>query len=124
MTRLLRVSATVAVLGALTLALAAPVAARGPDPDRLQGQGWFCIDIAPLGLHCDNPGVAKHTATEAQWLRTVAWPELVFDAATGEFWGTEIGIRDDIWRPRPCPRDGGLWYADVGHMFCHHYPTQ
>ena len=114
--------AAVAALVAVLAAGVAPAAANGPDPGQLQGQGWVCIDIPPLGLHCDNPGVTKRTDGGFDW-SSASWPELVFDAATGQFLGTEVGIRDDLWHGRPCPKDQDIWVPDVGHHFCHHFDS-
>jgi hypothetical protein len=97
----------------LTVAMAAPVAARGVTAERLADAGWDCFPVPGLGVHCMPPGVD--------------WGDrqiqlLYFDETTGEFAGTETLVRADAFQGnRQCPTETGGWFfiPPLGYYGCH-----
>lgn len=121
------------ILSAAALAvamIAAPASARGPNPDRLEQAGWFCFGHEDPAIHClPNSGEGVFTG-EAESSLIMTW-----GTATGEFWGTELLIHEDLYNGQPCPQDplnGGepgayIHLSDLGlplpYFVCHHFDS-
>lgn len=98
---------------------------RPVSPAHLERAGWFCVDVPGLGIHCFPPKALRVPAPPP------SIEAMVFDSATGEFLGTEILIRDDLYADQPCRSEGGSYApvpgAELGHpgveyyYACHHY---
>ncbi len=113
------------MLIAATMASGTDVAeARGNSPAKRVAAGWFCENIAPLGVHCFPPGSGASSASI---------PVQVFDTANpgdpdATFLGTEILIRTDLYHGQPCPQEGMEEYFDLSgeglpYFACHRYDT-
>lgn len=119
------------VLSAAALAMtmiAGPAAGRGPDPDRLAQAGWFCFGHDAAAIHCMPDGEAVETG-QAKSSLIMTW-----GTATGEFWGTELLIHEDLYNDQPCPQDlvNGerstyIPLKDLGlplpYVVCHHFDS-
>lgn len=102
--------------------------AKGPDPDRLASAGWFCFGHAGPATHCIPDGDAVFTgAAKASLIMT-------WDSQTGEFWGTELLVHEDIYKGQPCPQDlvNGepstyIHLTELGlelpYLVCHHFES-
>lgn len=125
MRRLLGLAATVVAFLAM---IAAPAAASGPSPDRLDQAGWFCFSHVPEAVHCipDGEAVLSGEATAS----TI----LTWGTETGQFWGTELIVHEDRYNGQPCPQDevGGepttyIHLSDLGlelpYFVCHHFES-
>lgn len=123
--RLLVAASTMAVVVGL---LAGPAAAAGPDPDRLADAGWFCFGHTTAALHCVPDGEALFSG-QAATSTVLSW-----GTATGEFWGTELLIREDLYNGQPCPQDdvegepGTYLHASklgspLPYFVCHHFES-
>lgn len=101
------------------------VGAAARDLGDLGSQGWVCVNVPGLGVHCFPPGAFAAPAS---------LPILVFDSddptdADAPFLGTELLIRADLYAGQPCPAEGGQYAlmlaADTGlpadYRACHHY---
>lgn len=114
---------------ALSVAMiAAPAAGRGPDPDRLAQAGWFCFGHEAPATHCLPDGDAVFSGEAASSL-IMTW-----GTATGEFWGTELLIHEDLYKGQPCPQDlvdgvpsTYIHLTDLGlplpYFVCHHFES-
>ena len=97
-------------------------AAAGPTVGQLENAGWFCFDPdgpGPFGMHCIKPQL--NPAGEP-----ASVPVMVFDAVTGEFAGTEVLIRADVYENggQLCPQEGLGSYEPVlggAYVACHHF---
>lgn len=126
MRRLLAVLSTVALLMAM---MAGPAtAASGPDPDRLDDAGWLCFGHTTAAIHCLPDGGAVFSG-EAMTSIILTW-----GTDTGEFWGTELLVHEDIYNGQPCPQDevGGetttyIPLPELGlqlpYLVCHHFES-
>lgn len=123
--RMLAVAAAATMVVALS---AGPATARGPDPERLEQAGWFCFGHGAPAFHCVPDGEALLTG-EAATSTVLSW-----DGETGEFWGTELLIHEDLYNGQPCPQDevGGetgdyIHVTDLGnplpYYVCHHFES-
>lgn len=111
------VSTTIAA-AALALAAVAPVSAHGVSPAKLTSAGWECFNVPVLGVHCLPPGHHASTAT-----LTVLYFDTDNVAATdAPFSGTELLLRQDLYRGQPCPQeDRDTWtLLPFGYYACHH----
>lgn len=107
------------------LAISGVASAHGVSPAQLSSSGWMCVNVPGLGVHCFAPGAFRSSPSVQV---------LVFDttdpgAVDAPFHGTEILIRDDIYKGQPCPTEGIEEYtllpADetpfpVDYRACHH----
>ncbi len=123
--RLLVATSTVAMVVGL---LAGPAAAAGPDPGQLADAGWFCFGHTTAAFHSVPDGEALFSGQAAT--STV----LTWGTATGEFWGTELLVHEDLYKGQPCPQDdvGGepgayLHASELGsplpYFVCHHFES-
>lgn len=118
------------LLTTLLLALgtfARPVSANGDvSPEKLEKAGWTCISPDPRAVHCikDIEAVFAGEARSATLMS--------FDAETGEFWGTELALHQDLYNGQPCPLDevhgGDGSYVNVSdrglaYFVCHHFES-
>ncbi len=105
--------------------LAGPVSANGGgvSPEKLQKAGWTCITPDPhpdpRGIHCIKDLGAVLAGERATSI------VMVFDPETGEFWGTELLIHQDLYNGQPCPQGDGS-YVDLSglglpYFVCHHF---
>lgn len=97
---------------------------QGVSPEKLQNAGWDCF-FAQGFNHCVKDFDALQAGEEAT--HTI----LAFDS-TGEFVGTELLIRQDLYNGQPCPPDnvGGSPgpYIDLSgnglnYFVCHHFDS-
>ncbi len=123
--RMLAAAAAATLLVALS---AGPAAAAGPDPERLEQAGWFCFGHGAPALHCVPDGEALLTG-EAATSSVLSW-----GTETGEFWGTELLIHEDLYNGQPCPQDEVdgepgeyIHVTDLGnplpYYVCHHFES-
>jgi len=102
--------------------------AKGPQPDRLASAGWFCFGHDSPAIHCVPDGAAVFSG-EAKASLIMTW-----GSDTGEFWGTELLIHEDIYNGQPCPQDlvNGepstyIHLNDLGlelpYLVCHHFES-
>lgn len=108
--------------------IAGPAVGKGPDPDRLAGAGWFCFGHTTAAIHCLPDGEAVFTG-EARSSLIMTW-----GTSTGDFWGTELLIHEDLYNGQPCPQDlvdGApstyIHLSDLGlplpYFVCHHFES-
>lgn len=116
-------------LGATLLVL--PFAAQSAvTEETMKRAGFTCIPIAETGndLHCaTGPTTKKVLAALAgggAFPPTI--PVLVFTEA-GDFLGTELSIRSDLYAGEVCPAEGGEYHdvlifsPAVTYKGCHHF---
>ena len=106
--------AGLAVLAAMLLIAfaASPTETRagGPSMGNLEDAGFVCADIAGA-MHCFNNLPAGQASVQV----------MVFDY-NGNFQGTELLLRSDLYAGQPCPQEGLDEYSDIGgYHACHHY---
>ncbi len=122
--RMLATAAAAAMLLALSTG---PAAAAGPDPDRLEQAGWFCFGHEAPAFHCVPDGEALLSGAPASTV-------LSWDGETGEFWGTELLIHEDLYNGQPCPQDEVdgepgeyIHVSELGsplpYYVCHHFES-
>ncbi len=97
---------------------------RGHTADQLADAGWTCFPAGPHGwTHCLKPGFDPTSPSQIV---------KVFDVGGSPFLGTELLLRDDLYRGQPCPQDNLAEYdllpADpdgfpVDYRACHHFDT-
>jgi hypothetical protein len=113
------ISLLIALTVVLGTACAAAVAAKaeGIAPSRLSAAGWTCIQprIDPTLTLCAPPGVGLPPLPGAPGFedRAPSYEVLVFEAATGDFIGTQHLLRPDIYAhgTPPCPQQPGGEYV-------------
>lgn len=114
-----------ALLGAAATVAPVPASAGGVGPAQLTSAGWDCPVV--LGaIHCAPPGgLARVLSGEAE---TMAF--LVFQTSDGEFLGTELIVRDDLFSGQPCPTDPPsgeythlLPLLGLDYWACHRYDS-
>ncbi|MDX1619700.1 MAG: hypothetical protein R3320_01830 [Nitriliruptorales bacterium] len=124
-----RLSVILSAAALFLAAMAAPALARGPSPERLDDAGWFCFSHVPEAVHClpDGDALARGAPTSII---------LTWGTATGDFWGTELLIHEDLYNGQPCPQDdvGGepTTYIHLSELpeplplpyyVCHHFES-
>lgn len=115
-------------IAALSMAIAGPAAGKGPDPDRLANAGWFCFGHTTAAIHClpDSDAVFSGEANSSVIL--------TWGTETGEFWGTELLVHEDLYNGQPCPQDlvngepsAYIHLPDLGltlpYFVCHHFES-
>ena len=116
----------------LLLGAVASAGAHGNTAPDLADAGWTCFPVEGLGVHCFPPSIDMATLADNP---PASIPVKVFhtqDPADhdGEFLGTEILIRADIYergngRNAPCPQEHLEEYFFLGeempYYACHHY---
>lgn len=123
--RMLAAAAAATMLVALSTG---PAAAAGPDPDRLEQAGWFCFGHDAAAFHCVPDGEALLSG------ETATSTVLSWSGETGEFWGTELLIHEDLYNGQPCPQDEVdgepgeyIHVTDLGdplpYFVCHHFES-
>lgn len=127
--RRLRLSLAVlsaAVLASGLFAGSALATNAGLTLDKAIASGWDCEPLILIGghFHCSPPGkdgvleIIAGTADSASIVHTV------FDA-DGQFAGTELLIRADLFAGQPCPTDVWLpvppWLPEPAYYACHHF---
>lgn len=89
----------------------------GHAPAQLEQAGYYCFNAGPSNFtHC----------LKAEKLGYPAVPVKVFSADGNDYLGTEMLLREDIYKGQPCPQDGlGFWEenSDIGYFACHHFYT-
>lgn len=100
----------------LTLAFAAPVAARSPA--LLDAHGWDCFDVPGLGVHCMPPGI--------EWgdrhIQLLYFDTSDVTSTDAQFLGTETLLRADAFKGnRQCPTEPAGWGfpPGLGYFTCH-----
>ncbi len=107
----------------VTLAMGVTTAsARVHTSDQLEKAGWSCENAGPFNwTHCFPPGTNMKEAPPA----TIQVK--VFGEEGLPFKGTEILIREDLYKGQPCATDDGGMYHFLGEDFpyyaCHHFGT-
>jgi len=105
-----------ALAGSATLASAGHAAADSVTPAQLTAAGWTCIHprLFPALLLCAPPGTGLPPlpGTPGFAGRLPSYELLVFESATGAFFGTEHLLRPDIYQQGqpPCPQQPGGQY--------------
>jgi len=109
-------AALISAISATMLLFGAGVQA-GHTAAQLEDAGYACFPSGPAEwIHClrlekfGNPSV----------------PVKVFSADGGEFLGTELLLRVDIYSGQSCPQDGlDVWdfLGDPPYFACHHFHT-
>ena len=118
----------------ITAALVAMVAvptvystAEGSSPGQHEDAGWTCIVPLPGdNIHCAPPGgLDRVVSGEAE---TMVFK--VFDVNDETFIGTELIVREDIFKGQPCPTDPpSRQYTDLEPLLglpyfaCHRYDS-
>ncbi|MDX1612778.1 MAG: hypothetical protein R3300_00635 [Candidatus Promineifilaceae bacterium] len=115
------------VLGAMAgVAGLASANGQGVTPEKLENAGWDCFSHIPGAIHCVKDFDALLAGEEATHVI------LAFDSMTGEFWGAEFLIRQDLYHGQPCPQDkvGGspgpyidLSSDGLNYFVCHHFDS-
>jgi len=119
-----RIGLTLMLAAVLLLSMVGAVAnARGVTAQRLVDAGWTCIVAGPHEwTHCTPPGNGLFTGESLPATAQVK----VFESLEGEFLGTEILIRYDLYAGQPCVTDGGEPYHFLEtppYYACHHFDT-
>ena len=112
------------LLSALSAVASPAASAGGVNPAQLASAGWDCIVV--LGaVHCAPPGgLARVLSGEAE---TMSF--LVFQTTDGEFLGTELIVRADLFGGQPCPTDPPGQYTHLllllglDYYACHRYDS-
>jgi hypothetical protein len=115
----------VVVLLVLLTSTVVAASAGGHNADQLSNAGWFCVNAGPHNwTHCFTPGFDP--TSESLNVK-------VFSEDGDTFLGTELLIRDDIYKGQPCIQDGGGAYDllpaapdgpfPVAYRACHHFDT-
>ena len=120
-----RVMMITVLLSALSAVVSPAASARGVNPTQLASAGWDCPVV--LGaVHCAPPGgLARVISGEAE---TMSF--LVFQTTDGEFLGTELIVRADLFSGQPCPTDPPskqythlLPLLGLDYYACHRYDS-
>jgi hypothetical protein len=94
--------------------------------DQAIASGWDCGPLVLIGghFHCSPPGkegvieIIEGTADSPAIMHTVF-------RADGQFAGTELLIRADLFAGQPCPTDTWLavppWLPEPTYYACHHF---
>jgi hypothetical protein len=121
-----RIGLTLMLAAVLLLSMVGAVAnARGVTAQQMADAGWECMVAGPHGwTHCTPPGNGLFTGESLPATAQVK----VFEGWDGEFLGTEILVRWDVYENgmQPCPTDGGGPYHFLGmppYYACHHFDT-
>jgi hypothetical protein len=124
-----KVAGIAVVVLLLALSATSVLAAGSNTPAQRGTAGWLCVVAGPHGwVHCFPPGAFASSAS---------LPVQVFDAeepasSEGDFLGTEILIRDDLYRGQSCAAGHGGPYdalpsdesgLPADYAACHHYDT-
>lgn len=123
----------ISAVALLVAMISTPAAGSGPDPDRLAQAGWFCFGHEDPAIHCLPNGGDGVFSGEAASSLIMTW-----GTATGEFWGTELLIHEDLYNGQPCPQDSldqlgdgepgaYIHLSDLGlplpYFVCHHFDS-
>jgi len=122
MRRIVLVIALVAVAAGFAAVAAFP---KGVSQGQLEKAGWDCPFVIGA-IHCAPPGgLGRVLAGTAE---TMSF--LVFQASDGEFIGTELIVRADVFDGQPCPTDppsGQYTYLGpilgLDYWACHRYDS-
>ena len=122
---MVRRALVIAVVAALSIG--AGVAAGGSNATIQQAKaaGWDCNpEVLIVGyLHCAPPG----KPSVADLIAGTDVPSIVLRVyfPDGSFAGTELLLRDDLYKGQPCPQDDlATWDAlPFGYHACHHFDT-
>jgi len=89
----------------------------GHVPAQLERAGYFCFNAGPSNFtHC----------LKAEQFGYPAVPVKVFSEDGNDYLGTEMLLREDIYKGQPCHQDGlDYWEynGDIGYYACHHFYT-
>jgi hypothetical protein len=94
--------------------------------DRAMASGWDCTPLILIGghYHCSPPGKQAVTDIIAGTADSPSIVHTVF-REDGQFAGTELLIRADLWAGQPCPTDIWLpvppWLPEPTYFACHHF---
>ena len=134
----MRIRVLIFVLPLLATVALASVAYGNPsgltDMDQAKAAGWDCTPEVPIAgnyLHCAPPGKPSVADIATGTGSTVSSVVLrVFNYPDESFAGTELLIRDDLYRDQPCPQDaanttGGKWdllvLPGADYRACHRF---
>lgn len=94
--------------------------------DQAIASGWGCEPLILIGghFHCSPPGKQSVVEIIAGTADSSSIVHTVFDAG-GQFAGTELLIRADLFAGQPCPTDVWLpvppWLPEPTYYACHHF---
>jgi len=94
--------------------------------DQAMASGWDCTPLILIGghYHCSPPGKQGVAEIIAGTADSPSIVHTVF-RADGQFAGTELLIRADLWAGEPCPTDIWLpvppWLPTPMYLACHHF---
>lgn len=111
----------------LLIAAVASAGAHGNTAPDLADAGWTCFNVPGLGVHCIPPGTDAASAPPSISVKVFDTDDITDH--DGEFLGTEILIRADIYERgnhnAPCPQEHLEEYfflgEDMPYYACHHY---
>jgi hypothetical protein len=115
----------VAALAAAMAAFAGPAAGAGNRTlAQAQAAGWDCTPLILIGshYHCSPPG--RPSVADIIAGTDVPTVEHQVFEPDGNFAGTEILIRADLFAGQPCPTDQWLPvppFGPVQYYACHHF---
>jgi hypothetical protein len=114
---LLVVAATLALLAAL----ASSARAGGVTREKLEAQGWTCVEFLPANRwSCFNPGLGRPFPGNPD--PRPSYTFLGFDRTSGDFLYTGHLIRQDLYSGQPCGPGGASYdFRElIGYYECVH----
>ena len=112
---------TVAGMLALLGMLAIPSGAAGVTREKLEAQGWTCVEFLPANRwSCFNPGTGRPFPGNPD--PRPSYTFLGFDRTSGDFLYTGHLIRQDLYSGQPCAPGGEpyVFRAPIGYYECVH----
>ena len=117
MAGLLTLAGMLALLGVLAL----PSGAAGVTREKLEAQGWSCVEFLPANRwSCFNPGTGRPFPGNPD--PRPSYTFLGFDRTSGDFLYTGHLIRGDLYAGQPCAPgdDPYVFRAGIGYYECVH----
>lgn len=112
--------ATTLLMSALAFITASGTTLAGNTAEKMERAGYQCFN--------DGPSNWTHCWREEKIGNPVI-PIKVFSVDGSEFLGTELLLRDDIYKGQSCPQDGLEFWSfldfggGLGYYACHHFHT-
>ena len=114
--------ATLSAVAAGAAFAAAAASSGGHTAQQLIDAGWECVTPPGDNVHCTKVIEELGTAPRLTFR--------VFGVGTGEFLGTEMLVREDVFKGEPCPTDPPSGeYTDLRpilglpYFACHRYDS-
>lgn len=106
---------------ALAASLVAVAPATAVTPDQLRNAGWTCFVPPPFPdrIACGNPGLGLPLAPPDP-NGPPAYNAFIFDRS-GNFRGTELLIRADLYHGQRCGQSAYVFIAPIGYYVCEHF---